>query len=418
MVRVVSATVVFMMVAVAASFGAASAKEHDAEPRAAYTLKPVADGSDVVALEVTVQLGGVEGGPDRALMELPLVSWNVPTVAASLARIEAIDATGPVALVARDEGQDATAVRRWYPERPTVGPVMVRYAARPAVEDAPRGAAPPVDLRAEEGAISGGAAIVLLRAAVPSAHLTLDWDLSALPVGSAALSSPLPVGTDSASAHPLEQVYFMAGRLHRYPEDATGHGFFSAWQGTPPLDARALMQWTGALYGHYEQFFGTSPAPYGVFLRRNPVNAGGGMGMNRSFIVTFGAGAGSDPTELKFTLAHEMFHTFQPTMKAPEELSSAWFNEGLAVYYQRVLPLRYGLIDADAFLKDLNFHAARYYTSALGNVPNSEIPARFWKDTRIRTLPYDRGFLYLVTVDEAVRRASKGRRSLDDLMLA
>ena len=41
--------------------------------------------------------------------------------------------------------------------------------------------------------------------------------------------------------------------------------------------------------------------------------------------------------------------------------------------------------------------------------------AGFWRDTRIRTLPYDLGFLYFVTVDEAVRKASGNLRSLDDL---
>ena len=45
------------------------------------------------------------------------------------------------------------------------------------------------------------------------------------------------------------------------------------------------------------------------------------------------------------------------------------------------------------------------------------MPRRFWADTRIRTLPYDRGMLYFATVDDAVRKASGGRRSLDDLML-
>jgi predicted metalloprotease with PDZ domain len=73
------------------------------------------------------------------------------------------------------------------------------------------------------------------------------------------------------------------------------------------------------------------------------------------------------------------------------------------------------LIDADAYLEDLNSHAARYYSIALGNTPNSEIAEGFWRDTRIRTLPYDRGFLYFTTVDEAVRGASDNERSLDDL---
>src|SRR5690606_36098173 len=92
------------------------------------------------------------------------------------------------------------------------------------------------------------------------------------------------------------------------------------------------------------------------------------------------------------------------------------FNEGLAVFYQREFLFRAGLIGAEAYLDDLNSHAARYYTSKLGDTPNSEIVEGFWRDTRIRTLPYDRGFLYLATVDEAVRAAHNNARSLDDLI--
>jgi predicted metalloprotease with PDZ domain len=46
------------------------------------------------------------------------------------------------------------------------------------------------------------------------------------------------------------------------------------------------------------------------------------------------------------------------------------------------------------------------------------IPARFWADTRVRVLPYDRGAMYFAVLDEQIRSASQGRRSLDDLLLA
>jgi predicted metalloprotease with PDZ domain len=75
------------------------------------------------------------------------------------------------------------------------------------------------------------------------------------------------------------------------------------------------------------------------------------------------------------------------------------------------------ITEAD-FLRNLNFTAARYYTDALNGTPNSEIWKHFWEDTRIRTLPYDRGSLYFATVDAQVRKASAGSRSLDNLILA
>jgi len=164
-------------------------------------------------------------------------------------------------------------------------------------------------------------------------------------------------------------------------------------------------------------FFAAAPGAYGIMLRPNPVNAGGGIGLHRSFVLTFDED--TEQTDLAFTLSHEMFHTFQPRLDAGgganASLENAWFNEGLAVFFQREFLLRAGLVGPDAYLADLNTHAGRYYSNLLGDTPNSEVAAGFWRDTRIRTLPYDRGFLYFATVDEAVREASGSARSLDDL---
>jgi predicted metalloprotease with PDZ domain len=88
----------------------------------------------------------------------------------------------------------------------------------------------------------------------------------------------------------------------------------------------------------------------------------------------------------------------------------------VAVHYQRLLPWRAGLFSQLAFLDDLNSTAARYYTNALIATPNDRIAEGFWKDTRIRVLPYDRGSLYFASVDSEIRAASQGKRSLDDLV--
>ncbi|UKE74411.1 M61 metallopeptidase family protein [Xanthomonas graminis] len=57
-------------------------------------------------------------------------------------------------------------------------------------------------------------------------------------------------------------------------------------------------------------------------------------------------------------------------------------------------------------------------SGATGIASARHVATRFWQDTRIRPLPYDRDFLYVVTVDDALRKASGGRKSLDDLILA
>ena len=188
----------------------------------------------------------------------------------------------------------------------------------------------------------------------------------------------------------VRNVFFMAGRIGAFPERMPSAGFLSAWQGAPPFDARALMEWTGRLYDRYVVFFkeGTG-SPYAVFLRPNPVNPGGGIGQEHSFVATFDEHTAV--SDLKLTLAHEMLHTFIGGLDGDERLDEAWFSEGLAVYYQRTLPVRFEQLSLDDFLLDLNETAGRYYTNALASTPNAEIPARFWSNTLIRVLPYDRG---------------------------
>jgi hypothetical protein len=383
-------------------------------------LKPVAaeGGSEVESLEVRLHLPAPDMSAGEPILELAYVTYNAPSAAGRIEHIEAKDAQGVLPLSAADVGAENEQRRQWSAPRETVGDLVVSYRVPVNAPLAPRGAAPPVELRNDAGAVSASGAGFLLRPPGGNWIFRVSWDLSALPAGSTAVSSleygtdvPLPVAT-------LDRVYFMAGDLGRYPESPGETGFFSAWQGEPPFDARALMVKAETLREDFIAFFDSERGGYGIMMRPNPVNPGGGIGLHDSFVVTF-----DDATEiedLEFTLAHEMFHTYQPQLDddddANSSLEQAWFNEGLAVFYQREFLFRAGLIDAEAYVSDLNTHAARYYTSKLVDTPNSAVAEGFWRDTRIRTLPYDRGFLYFATVDEAVRAASNNARSLDDLV--
>lgn len=374
---------------------------------------------DAITVDEAIRLPVARAGD--TLLAMPHVSSNVPTVARSVGELKAHDDDGPLQLHYRDRGEDADRERQWFASRDTRGTLRFSYRASMTTALAARGAAPPTELRSEGGAFSGAASTFLLHPPSGRYDVQLEWDMAGKPPRVHALSSLQGARTHTLDMDTLDSVYVMAGRMGQYPEKMDSSGFFSGWQGKPPFDAEKLLAWAQRLRQHYQGFFDAPATPYSIFLRRNRVNPGGGMGMYHSFIATYDDNRGNDPDELKITLAHEMFHTFQPRM-SPDEgdspLSVSWFNEGLAVFYQARLPFRYGMIDADTLLKDINYTAARYYTDILGNTPNSEVPAGFWKDTRIRTLPYDRGFLYFVTVDEAMRKQSRGKRSLDDLVLA
>ncbi len=364
-------------------------------------------------VDVTLTIPDVQAAADTPLLQLPLVVANVETVAVTLKELTVRDSHGNVPLATRDVKGSNGKLREWTSPREVQGDLVVHYQA--PVDNAPpkRGSAPPYSLRTEGGGFSGvGNVFVLLPSGAKQYPLALRWDLSKLGDDASATSSygegdvTLPVGAPAR----LWSTVFMAGAMHRVPAEVKPKGFSSAWLGKPGFDPEPLMTWADQLHRTMAGFFGdNAETPYRVFLRYNPINAGGGTALAQSFLVTYGKGI--DVEDLKITLSHEMTHTWT---EGPDQ---AWYEEGVAVYYQARLPYRAGLLTADQFLADLNQTAARYYADALNTTPDAEIMPRFWEDTRIRTLPYDRGALYLALVDARVRKASGGKRSLDNLVL-
>ena len=386
-------------------------------------LRPAAPDSKGVISSVviteTLDVDPIAAG--AAFLRMPRVMSNVQTVADSLSSLKVVNAGKTLKLPPKDDPQGADPIyRHWAADRPVKGSVIVSYAAPITNEPNRRGAAPPFELRSEDGGFSAVSGAFLI---VPEGEARYDvqiqWDFSALPPGAMGVST-LGVGnarsSNALTTAKLEAIYLMGGTIHSFPATYDKPGFFSAWQGQLPFEGTVAMGWTKTLYDSYLTFFNApQDKPYSVFLRRNLINAGGGVEVGDSFVATFDAT--TQLQDLKLTLAHEMVHTFMGSLDAAHEsLSLSWFSEGLAVYYERVLPYRAGLITADDFLRDLNTTAARYYTDALNNTPNSEIEPRFWADTRVRVLPYDRGGLYFAALDEKVRHHSQGHRSLDDLV--
>jgi hypothetical protein len=400
-------SIAILTAAFSAPIGAQSA------PLLSVVLKPgPADESRFIGyLDIAMTVSGVSAAAGAPVFSMIHVFANGETAAKTLQVQEARDAQGKLTLTPRD----TNGVRNWSADRAVAGDLTVRY--RVAIDNTPPafGSGPPLTLRTEGSGFSGaGTGFLLVPVDQRQFRYSVHFDLSALgPSASAVtifgdgdvkLDTPVPFGQ-------LTQSFYMAGRLHRYPERLRAGGFSSVWLDPMPFDARALMSWTDSLYGWYVNFFKADTArPYRVFLRYNPINPWGGVALPNAFVATHDQKATSGD-QLKVTLAHEMLHTQLAGV-------AQWFSEGVATYYARILPWRAGLLTADDFLKDLNEYAARYYTNALIATPNADVGPRFWEDTRIRTLPYDRGSFYLAVVDGKIRKASGGKRSLDDVAMA
>ncbi|MDQ8164464.1 MAG: peptidase M61 [Gemmatimonadota bacterium] len=327
--------------------------------------------------------------------------------AQELASLDVRDATGvvPIAVANAQNGPG-----QWVASRAVQGNVVVRY--RLIAENIPALAGgPPIGVRIDgDGFSSAGQALLMMPRTTTAYRIAINWDLSAMGPGAEAVSS-FGDGNVTLPAGPVGRMgsaLYMAGHLKREPRNNTG-AFSAVWVGEPAFDPRPAMQWSAAMHAAMSRFFRDEhEPPYRVFLRYNPMNAGGGAAFTNSFIVTYGTGVTGG--NLKSILGHEMTHTWTANG------IGQWYSEGTAVYYQALLPWRAGLMTADEYLADLNKTASRYFTNALKDTPEAQVAPRFWEDTRIRVLPYDRGAMYFAVLNGKVRRASNGARSLDDLV--
>jgi predicted metalloprotease with PDZ domain len=392
-------------------------------PELSITMAPggMKDGNPTW-VDVKLRISGVEWKQGEPFLRVPVKFAGVPSVPYSEGDLNATDENGPIPLRQTVDEPDEGGFlyfRRWSPQRNTTGVVNLEYRAEIELYIPELGAGPPFDLRAQGGGISGATNTFLVHPDSEAIFMTrIAWDLSALAPGSIGVTS-LGDG-DTASPGPMDRLiatFVMAGPIGRYPEQADESNFTGYWIGEPKFDAKAVLAWSEKAYRAIVDFFDDDDPPnYRVLMRGNPYPGGGGAALISSFLVSY-PDTKTDGDDLRETIAHETVHNWVSGIGGPPG-SSSWYSEGMTVTYTRRLLLRSGLFTPEEFLESVNNTATSYYTNALNNTPNDEIAAGFWRDTRIRSLPYTRGSLYFASVDTAIREKSGGKRSLDDLLRA
>jgi len=389
------------------------------------TLAPggVAANGDPSWVEVSTRITGMSWNADQPFLRIPVKFAGVPAVAYSIADLDVSDDSGKIGLAESIDDPDAGGFlyfRRWSTGRGINSAVSLRYRAPIELIIPKLGSGPPFDLRAAGGGFSGaGNTFLVLPDTDRPFRIDIHWRLEALAAGSLAVSS-FGEG-DTSSPGPVDRLvasYFMAGPLGRYPVEGGSSGFTGYWIGTPRFDARALLQWSERAYRAIAGFFADAdPPPFRVLMRGNPYQGGGGAALMSSFLLSY-PDTEDDGQRLRETIAHETVHNWVSSIDGDPPGSTSWFSEGMTVAYTRKILLASGLFTPAEFLDSVNDTALGYYTNAMNTLPNNEIAARFWSDTRVRSLPYARGSLYFASVDAAIHEHSGGSRSLDDLLRA
>lgn len=384
-------------------------------PKLDLVLSPHAtgDAASYLGVRMTLQAPKLKAGDP--LVRLPLSLVGIPGPRYDGDALQARDDQGPIALSQAEEPPTPQGTyRRWIVGRATVGDVVVSYKAPPRKITAATNNGPLFDLREENGGFAGsGNGFIATPVASGPYRVKLTWDLSASAPGSRGIWS-LGEGTVETvvPAEVLAFSYYYVGPMQSYPpKDDPGFDFY--WLSPTPFDANALGAKMKALFGSMASFFNDAGGSYRVFVRQNPYKGTGGTGLARSFMFGYHPPAKPTLESLQGLLAHEMAHTW-PAMQG-EHGDTAWYSEGMAEYYSTVLSWRAKAISTEALLKTFNERAEAYYSNPYVRATNAEAGKAFWTDPVAQTVPYGRGWLYLQQVDAAIREASGGGRSLDDI---
>jgi hypothetical protein len=389
-------------------------------PALDLVLAPHLSGEAVDYVDVTLKIAAPDARANAALLRIPMVFAGVESARYDSADISVEDAMGSVPITHVDDPVDPTNFeyyRRYRAGRNTSGDVTVKYRAPTRAFVPVLGSGPPFDLRPEAGGIAGAGVSFLALPDSPTVYaISVHWDFTNMPEGSRGVFSRGE--GDVAFNGPIELLayaFYLAGPVSSYPPCPSDVRYQAFWLSEPPFDIQSVAQWTERAYAEISTFFRDADKQYRVFFRHNQGGAIGGAALPNAFMVGYGDAPAPTPDRLRSMLAHEIVHNWPSPLQSE---ASEWYGEGMAEHYSAAITLRARLIDPEEFLEGLNAQALSYYANPLRELPSSEVASRFWSDTRVRNIPYDRGALYLASVDAAVRGASSGMRSLDDLMFA
>lgn len=177
--------------------------------------------------------------------------------------------------------------------------------------------------------------------------------------------------------------------------------------------------------GTSEPFFLITVVPAGP-----PAGQGfsmGGTGLTNCFALFMAPGAkfgaaGGGPAENRervlHLLAHEYFHTWiggKTRPQGPEELQY-WFSEGFTEFFAARVLLLSGLVDESRWLARTNETLRNLWTSPVRTEPAESIRRGFWSGPDLQRLPYLRGEVVALCLDEEIRRTSGGTRTIDDFL--
>ena len=187
--------------------------------------------------------------------------------------------------------------------------------------------------------------------------------------------------------------------------------------------------------------YGENPNKHYVFIVHNFAKGGGGLEhLNSTTLGASRMGYGTESGYKSFLglVAHEYHHLWNVKRLRPIALgpfdydrenytTNLWVAEGFTSYYENKYMLRAGFNDVDKFLNDLagavgtvqNTIGAKYQSAAAASYDAWIISYRPNENSKNNSISYySKGEVIGLLMDLQIIKATKGRKSLDDVMKA
>ena len=284
------------------------------------------------------------------------------------------------------------------------------YDARAAIDEDPRASLiDPNRLRV------CGERVLAIPAAFESKVLDAEVELDARPIEAPVAATSFGVGrgqvsrTFSAPGTELRRAVFVAGGGGRADFDAPEGRDESAWLGYPAFDPRAVSAEIAGFRGVLHEYFKSTegdPATTFFVVDSRARSRFRVLRRARGVLVALAASDPYDAT-LRLGVAHELVHAFigeriwVGDSSPGREAESFWFHEGFTRWLAREQLARVGLLSSDEYVAEMN----RVIGIATVGKPGTPLAVA-------------RGVLFATLADARVREATKGARSLDDVLRA
>ena len=215
----------------------------------------------------------------------------------------------------------------------------------------------------------------------------------------------------------LIHAIYVAGKIRMYKIDTNYHPVFLSFYGNFDIEDNKIVSDLARIINSQRKFFNDFDFSYyaiSLIEGDNPRSMGGTR-LSNSFTGFLPKGLPAINYYILF--AHEHMHNWiggKIRNNEDEELNY-WWTEGFTDFYSRLIALRSKDIDRDIFIKELNQFLREYYLSLVNQEPNSRIKKDLWNNYDIERLPYYRGFVFAIYLNNMIKQQNRFH-SLDNIM--